>query len=179
MDKQRMTFQADHRAVTEGDVVELTWDCTGSEQTELTIDNGFRATQLTLEAAGSKRFRLNRSKGRTHFTIAAIVDGKTYRKKIAVQVRPMPTVHAETIDHRGRKVGTLGQWWQGVVTKRHDWRAKTRMALQSLPERKQMAVKLLAIIGVAMMVSAFWPAATTIGLTLMMVYLLIVLMRRN
>ena len=53
------------------------------------------------------------------------------------------------------------------------------MALQSLPERKQMAVKLLAIIGVAMMVSAFWPAATTIGLTLVMVYLLFVLMRRN
>ena len=174
-----MTFAADRRTVTEGDVVELTWDCTGSERTELTIDNGFRATQIPLEAVGTKRFRLNRSKGRTHLTIAATVEGKTYRKKIDVRVKKMPTVRAETIDHRGRKVGAVGQWWQGVVTKWHDLRTKLRMAMQALPERKQMAVKLLAIIGVAMMVSAFWPKAMGIGLMLVMVYLVVVLMRRN
>lgn len=178
MDKQRMIFQIDRHSVTEGDVVELTWDCPGSERTELTIDNGFRATQIPLETSGTKRFRLNRSKGRTHLTIAITMGGKTYRKKIDVRVKKMPTVKAETVDHRGRKVGAAGQWWQGIVTKWHDLRGKIRMALQALPERKQMAVKLLAIIGVALMLTAIWPRLYSVVLTLVIVYLFIVLIRR-
>ena len=99
-----MIFEIDRHTVTEGDVVEVKWDCTGSEQTVLTLDNGFRATEIPLEPSGTKRFRLNRSKGRTHLTIAVTMGGKTYRKKIAVRVKKMPTMKAETVDHRGRKV---------------------------------------------------------------------------
>ena len=178
MDKQRMIFQIDRHSVTEGDVVELTWDCPGSEQTTLTIDNGFRTTEIPLETSGTKRFRLNRSKGRTHLTIAVAMGGKTYRKKIDVRVKKMPTVKAETVDHRGRKVGATGQWWQGVVTKWHDLRTKIRLAIQALPERKQMAVKLLAIIGVALMLTAIWPRLYSVVLTLVIVYLFVVLIRR-
>ena len=70
MDKHRMTFNIDRRTVTEGDVVELTWQCDGAESVTLTIDNGYRQTDIPLEISGTKRFRLNRSKGRTHLTIA-------------------------------------------------------------------------------------------------------------
>ena len=42
MDKHRMIFNIDRRTVTEGDVVELTWQCDGAESVTLTIDNGYR-----------------------------------------------------------------------------------------------------------------------------------------
>ena len=99
MDKHRMTFNIDRRTVTEGDVVELTWQCDGAESVTLTIDNGYRSTDIPLEISGTKRFRLNRSKGRTHLTIAVTMAGKVYRKKIDVRVKKMPTVRAETVDH--------------------------------------------------------------------------------
>lgn len=178
MDKQRMIFEIDRHTVTEGDVVEVKWDCTGSEQTVLTLDNGFRATEIPLEPNGTKRFRLNRSKGRTHLTIAVTMGGKTYRKKIAVRVKKMPTLKAETVDHRGRKVSAIGGWWQCVMTKWHDTRSKLHLAMQVLPERKQMAVKIMAIMGVGLILSAIWPILYGLVPMLVAGYLIYVLIRR-
>lgn len=178
MDKKRMTFDIDRRTVTEGDVVELTWQCDGAESVTLTLDNGYRSTDIPLEISGSKRFRLNRSKGRTHLTIAVTVEGKTYRKKIDVKVKKIPTVRAETIDHRGRRVGWLRQWWQEMLTKWHDFRSRLRLALHSLPEQKQMAVKLLTLIALAFILCAVWPRLYGSVLLLVVVYLVVVLLRR-
>lgn len=178
MDKNRMTFDIDRRTVTEGDVVELSWQCDGAESVALTIDNGYRTTDIPLEISGSKRFRLNRSKGRTHLTIAVTIAGKVYRKKIDVRVKKMPTVRAETVDHRGNRVGWLSQWWQRMLTKWHDFRTKLRLAMQSLPERKQVAVKMLLILSAVFIISAIWPKAYGTALLLLSIYLVVVLLRR-
>ena len=177
-----MTFDIDRRTVTEGDVVELTWQCDGAESVTLTLDNGYRSTDIPLEISGSKRFRLNRSKGRTHLTIAVTMGGKTDRKKIDVKVKKIPTVRAEIIDHRGHRVGWLRQWWQVwwqvMLTKWHDFRTKLRLAMQSLPERKQVAVKMLLILSAVFIISAIWPKAYGTALLLLSIYLVVVLLRR-
>ena len=173
-----MTFNIDRRTVTEGDVVELSWQCDGAESVTLTIDNGYRTTDIPLEISGSKRFRLNRSKGRTHLTIAVSMAGKTYRKKIDVRVKKMPTVRAETVDHRGNRVGWLSQWRQRTLTKWHDFRTKLRLAMQSLPERKQVAAKMLLILATVLIISAIWPKAYGTALFLLSLYLVLVLIRR-
>ena len=178
MNNQRMIFDIDRRTVTEGDVVEVKWQCAEAESVQLTIDNGYRSTNIPLETSGSKRFRLNRSKGRTHLTIAVTIGGKTYRKKIAVRVKKMPTMKAETVDHRGRKVSAIGGWWQRVMTKWHDSRSKLHLAMQVLPERKQMAVKVMAIMGVGLIVSAIWPILYGLVPMLVAGYLIYVLIRR-
>lgn len=178
MDKNRMTFDIDRHTVTEGDVVELTWQCDGAEGVTLTIDNGYRTTDIPLEIRGSKRFRLNRSKGRTHLTIAVTMEGKTYRKKINVRVKKMPTVRAETVDHRGNRMGWMTQWRQRMLTKWHDFRSKLRLAMQTLPERKQVAVKMLLILAIVFIVSAIWPKAYGTALFLLSLYLVLVLIRR-
>ena len=178
MDKHRMIFNIDRRTVTEGDVVELTWQCDGAESVTLTIDNGYRSTDIPLEISGSKRFRLNRSKGRTHLTIAVTMAGKVYRKKIDVRVKKMPTVRAETVDHRGNRVGWLSQWWQRMLTKWHDFRTRIRLAMQSLPERKQVAVKMLLIIAIILIISAIGPKAYSAALLLLSLYLVWVILRR-
>lgn len=178
MDKQRMTFDIDRRKVTEGDVVEITWQCEGAEEVALTIDNGYRQTEIPLETTGAKRFRLNRSKGRTHLTLAVAIAGKTYRKRIDVAVKKMPTVRAETVDHWGRPVGWLRQWWQRALTKWHDTRAKLRLAMQALPERKQVAAKMLMVLAVVLIASAVWPRIYGFALTILALYLLYILIRR-
>ena len=81
-----MIFEIDKRTVTEGDVVQLNWQCLGAEKAELIIDNGFRTSIIPVETVGTKRFRLNRSKGRTQLTMAVDIDGKTFRKRISVWV---------------------------------------------------------------------------------------------
>ena len=178
MNNQRMIFDIDRRTVTEGDVVEVKWQCAEAESVRLTIDNGYRSTEIPLENSGSKRFRLNRSKGRTHLTITVSIEGKSYSKRINVRVKKMPTVHAETVDQQGRRQGWLRQWWQKLLTNWHDFRARMRQGMQALPERKQLAAKTLAIIGVILILSAFWPRAYGFGMMILVVYLTYVMLKR-
>ncbi|MBO4600457.1 MAG: hypothetical protein J5641_06930 [Bacteroidales bacterium] len=178
MDKQRMTFDIDRRTVTEGDVVEVKWQCDEAESVQLTIDNGFRSTDIPLETSGSKRFRLNRSKGRTHLTIAVVIGGKSYRKRIDVRVKKIPTVRTETVDQQGRRQGALKQWWQRRLTNWHNWRGRMKLAMQALPERKQLAAKLMAIMGVILLLSAIWPQVYSFALVVLVLYLGFVLLRR-
>lgn len=178
MDKERMIFEIDRRTVTEGDVVEINWQCDSAEQVILTIDNGYRSTAVPLEPTGTKRFRLNRSKGKTHLTISVTIAGKVYRKNIDVRVKKMPTMHAETVDSRGRRQGKLKQWWEKQRSKRRNSRSKFKQSLQMLPERKQMAVKLLIILGVVLLLSAIWPGVYRLALPLLVLYLGFVVIKR-
>ena len=41
MDK--MIFTADRTSLAEGDIIGITWDCSGADSVNLTIDNGYKA----------------------------------------------------------------------------------------------------------------------------------------
>lgn len=178
MDKQRMTFDIDRRCVTEGDVVEISWQCEGADSVMLSLDNGFRSIQIALDLTGSKRFRLNRSKGRTKLDLTARIQGKDYHKVIKVKVKKMPTVKAETLDSNGRSLNWPRQLWQKVVTKWHELSAKFNLMLQGLPLKKQIAAKLLLVIALLLILSAIWPRFYSFALTLVAVYLAVVLLRK-
>ena len=178
MDKQRMIFETDRRSVTEGDVVEVKWQCEGAEEVKLTIDNGFRSTDIPLETSGNKKFRLNRSKGKTHLTLTVKTEGKVHHKTVDVRVKKMPTVKADTVDSNGRKQGFLSQWWQKGLTNWHNFMAKVNLAMSALPERKQIIVKMMALLGVMLIVSAIWPKAYNFIMVALIVYLAIALLKR-
>lgn len=163
-----MTFNVDRTTVTEGDVVEVRWDCSGAERVELKIDNGYKATVLPLEISGSKRFRLHRSKGRTSLTITAWKDGKHGSKTIKVRVTDIPTTRAETVDSQGKNISGFKQWWQQTVA-----RAK------GLPPDKRMALRVVLILAAVMLVSMIVPQLFLLGLTALIVYLLYVIWRRD
>lgn len=178
MDKQRMTFEIDRRTVTEGDVAEVTWQCDGAEQVTLTIDNGFRTASMPLASSGSKKFRLNRSKGRTRLTIAVVQGGRTFTKKLSVRVKKMPVMRAETVDHRGRRQSGFGLWWAKQWGKIRLFFGRLRSELRTLPERKQLAAKLLAIMGVLLILSSVWPRVYSFGMLFLVGYLGFVLLRQ-
>lgn len=162
-----MTFNVDRTSVTEGDIVEIKWDCTGADRVELKIDNGFKATVLPLEIAGSKRFRLHRSKGRTALTITAWKDGKHGSKTLKVKVKEMPTTHAETVDQNGQRVN--GAKERGEELKRR---------LQALPPDKRLAVRALAILVVTLLVGLLIPRLFLLGVVALAGYLAYVVWKK-
>lgn len=163
-----MTFDVDRTSVTEGDIVEITWDCTGADRVELKIDNGFKATVLPLEITGSKRFRLHRSKGRTALTITAWKDGKHGSKTLKVKVKEIPTTHTETVDSQGKKINDAKQWGEQM-----------KQRLQTLPPDKRMAVRVVWILVATLLVSMFIPRLFLLGITALIVYLLYTIWKRN
>ena len=181
---ERMTFSVDRTAVTEGDIVEVRWACPGAESADLTIDNGYKATTLPLAIEGDKRFRLNRSKGRTRLTITAHIGGKAYSKTLRVKVKEMPLTHAETVDGRGRPMSRLRQWFQHkqggnrLGQRWRDLRSRQRAAYRTLPPDKQMASRILLILGGVMLLSTFFPTLLYLGLMGVAGYLTWVLLRR-
>lgn len=166
--EKRMTFNVDRTTVTEGDIVEVRWDCSGAERVELKIDNGYKATVLPLEISGSKRFRLHRSKGRTSLTITAWKDGKHGSKTIKVRVTDIPTTHAETVDNQGRKVSGIQQWWQ-----------QTKLRYQSLPSDKRVAANVTMIVAAMLLLTLLSPRLLMLGLLGLLFYLLYVLWKKN
>lgn len=173
-----MIFTVDRHSVTEGDIVEVRWDCTGAQDVKLTLDNGFKATAIPLEVVGAKKFRLNRSKGRTCLTIAAVVEGKIYRKKLHVRVRKLKAVRAETVDDRGRSMNVFRRFWQTLVTKWRSLRAQFRLAYQQMPEKKQFAVKTLCLIMLVTLLAILFPKIYSVGLLLVSLYLCWIIIKK-
>lgn len=164
---EKMTFKTDRETLVEGEVITVEWDCLEAERVELSIDNGYKASVVPLEKSGTKRFRLNRSKGRTRLTITAWVGGKSYSKTIKVKVREMPTTRTETVGddyaQRPPKSGVQG-WWQSVTS-------RYRAALDVMPPAKRLATRLLTIIAAVMLLSLLFPRLFFFGLLVVTGYL--------
>ena len=147
---EKMTFTTDSTSLTEGDIITVTWDCHEAERVELNIDNGYKATAIPLELSGTKRFRLNRSKGRTRLTITAWVGGKSFSKTIKVKVHEMRATRAETVgdDYATRPPKTgVAAWWQEA-------KARWNMAWQAMPPTKKLATRVLAALAAILLL---WP----------------------
>lgn len=173
---ERMTFTTDKTVVTEGDVVEVHWDCPGADSAELTIDNGYKATTISLPLSGSKRFRLHRSKGRTRLVVTATVGGKQYSKTQKVKVKDIPLTKAETVDHRGHRMSKWRQW--SSLPKWQSWRMRFRQGWQMLTPEKRLASRLLLILGAVLLMATFLPILLLVGLFGVSMYLFWILMKR-
>lgn len=177
MDK--MTFITDRTSLTEGEVIEINWNCTGADKVELTIDNGYKVSTLALDIVGTKRFRLNRSKGKTQLSLTASVGGKDYTKTIKVRVDELPVTDAETLDQNGRVLGGLGKWWhQKFMPKWQSLRTNGRSAWQQLPPNKKMAARILLLLAALLLLSMVAPWLFSVGLLALMGYLVWVIWKR-
>jgi hypothetical protein len=173
---EKMTFTTDRTTVTEGEIVEVRWDCPGAEAVDLSIDNGYKTSVLPLETSGSKRFRLNRSKGRTRLVLTAHVDGKGFSKAIKVKVKEIPVTRAETVDHRGNPMGWAKRlWnqpkWQALLT-------RYRQGRQAMPKEKKLASNVLLMLGAVLLLGAIFPILLPVGIFALACYLLWVVMKR-
>ena len=169
---EKMTFTTDRTSLTEGEIIEITWDCHEAERVELTIDNGYKATAIALDLTGTKRFRLNRSRGKTKLTLTALVNGHSYSKTIKVKVTEMPTTHAKTVDDKGHTISAGRQWWQNRTLR---WRT----AWQAMTPVKQLATKILVAIAALLLLSMLQPRLMPLGLVAIVIWLVFVITRHK
>lgn len=171
--KPSLDFRIDKNTVIEGDIVYVQWSCPEAEQTQLIINNGFKATVIDVEPNGNKKFRLNRSKGRTKLSLSVSLNGKIYTKTIAVRVKKQKTINPEYVDgnNQHRIFSGLKGKWQNLKTKfKYSW--------QYLPERKRLAYVVLSLLAILMLLSTFFPQILGIGVCVVAVYLLIVILKK-
>lgn len=171
-----MTFTTDRKTVTEGEIVEVRWNCPGASSVDLTIDNGYKSSVIPLELGGSKRFRLHRSKGRTRLTLTAHVDDKGFSKVIRVKVKELPVTKAETLDHRGRTMSRLRQWMN--MPKWQSFLRNYRQAKMAMPKEKRLASRMLLLLGVAMLLGMLSPGLLGLGILGIAAYLMWIIFKR-
>lgn len=174
-----ITFVTNRSVVTEGDVVELRWECPNAQQVSLLIDNGFKNTQIDLEMSGVKCFRLNRSKGKTKLVLSATINGRIYKEAQHVKVKPLETVHAETVDQHGNSVGKGKQLMQRLMTKWQTFKRTFKYNWSMLPEKKQVAGKALGIMVLASVIAIIFPRLHSLGMLAVTVYLAVVFFRKR
>ena len=170
--KPQITFTTDTDTVTEGDVISIQWSCNPSDSVRLIIDNGFKTNTIDVEASGIKRFRLNRSKGKTKLTIIALYNGKKASKTIKVKVKEMEVINAETVnDGRAYSGSHSMSWWK-----------KTKMKLlylwMTLPPTKKIVVIILNFLLVLLVMSLIFPRFLLFGLTMIIIYLTYLLLKK-
>ena len=170
--KPQITFTTDTDTVTEGDVISIQWSCNPADSVRLIIDNGFKTNTIDVEASGIKRFRLNRSKGKTKLTIIALYNGKEASKTIKVKVKEMKVINAETVNDGHAYSGSHSMsWWK-----------KTKMKLlylwMTLPPTKKIVVIILNFLLVLLVMSLIFPRFLIFGLTLIIIYLTYFLLKK-
>lgn len=171
----RIDLTTDKKIVVEGDIVEVVWSCVGAECANLTLDNGFKSSMITVSPQGSKKFRLNRSKRNTIFSVSADFGGKIKRKSVKIKVKRLKVTKTENVtDHGARKVRGAGKFFNrlsGIVN-------KFKIAWGYMPENKRLAYKILLALSFLLAISTFWEKGLFWGVFCLGCYLFWILFRR-
>lgn len=167
-----MTFKIDKTKVTEGEIVEVRWQCSDAESVSLSLDNGHSKTTIPVEKEGNKKFKLNRV-GQTTITITSTRNGKSTDKRGKVKVS------AKKYDTYQR-VGDskIKEWWQKLAHKTGNYVSKMKYGWSIMPKDKKQATISLTIILAIMIISSFFPSAVFFGLSLLSVYCFYILMKK-
>ena len=167
-----MTFKIDKTKVTEGEIVEVTWQCLDAESVSLTLDNGFNRTSIPVEKQGSKKFKLNRT-GQTTITVTSVKNGKSSDKrgKVKVTARKYDTYQRVGDNKIKECFGKVGQ-------KIKNYWSRTKYGWSIMPKDKKQASTSLFIIMAIMIISSIFPSSVFFGLSLLAVYCFYILMKR-
>lgn len=161
-------FKIDKTTVTEGDIVEVAWACPNAQSVSLTLNNGFKSVEMPLDTIGNKKFRLNRSKGKTEFILnVALSSGKNINKSLKVKVKELKAINPEF-------VGSESKVWHSL--KEAFYKIKVRW--QALPAQKRSANIVLWVIAISLILSMINPMLLQIGLIVVIAYLALVLMKK-
>ena len=171
-------FNIDKTTVTEGETVEIRWDCSGAETTNLIIDNGFKSSCMNVENTGNKKFRLNRSKGKTKLILEATFQGKKQCKEIRVRIKKLKTTRTRTINNEAYARQREEFSKKNLNEKWHILKNSIRYSWQCLPENKRLAYKILGILLLIVLLIRISPRLVSLGLLILAGYLFFVIVKK-
>ena len=173
--KPKINLSVDKKRVTEGDIVEIRWSCENADTVQFTLDNGYKLNTITIEPSGSKKFRLNRSKGKTEMVIGASLNGKMHYKSVGVRVKAPKVQRAQYVhDYTGAK----GLRRNGLKNSWYNFKSKMKYAWGGFSEKKRLAYIILLAICLLMILSSVWHLFYYFGLTALVIYLFYVILKK-
>lgn len=194
-----MDFKVDKKRVNEGDIVEVTWSCPQAESAKITINNGFRSSTSEVEKEGTKKYKLNRSNGKTVISLETVVNGKsvTQTQKIHVKkVREKKQKNGQDGNGYRQTNGGNGQdgsrYRQGEKKydsyenlsnhpfreKINSWKSRLKYFWQMQSPQKRQSYILISAICIIMIVAPFFPSIVYFGLCTIAFYLLWTIAKR-
>lgn len=172
--KSNINLSVDRKSVVEGDVVEIHWACENVDNVQLTIDNGYKLNTIQVEPSGTKKFRLNRSKGKTEIVIGAMANGKMRYKSVGVRVKRQKVEKAEYVnDYTGAK----GVRNNGLKNSWYNFKSKMKYAWGGLSEKKRLASVILLAVSLCLLISSFWKPFCKVGMLALVGYLFYVILK--
>ncbi len=164
--KPQISLNINRKTVTEGDIVEVSWNCRNASSAQLTIDNGYNATTSPIALSGSKKLKLVRADGKARMTVTATdADNKSATCQVSVKVRKQKPLKAEYVDGNGRTISRLSEKWS-------TFRSRAKFAWGAMPETKQLAFKVMGLLLLASVLTAVSPKLYGLGLFIIFGYLL-------
>ncbi|NMB37168.1 MAG: hypothetical protein GX993_03880 [Bacteroidales bacterium] len=164
-----MKFRVSRRIVREGDIVEVKWECPEAESAQITINNGYRVASATVPPSGSKKYKLNRSKGRTRITLFANCHGTPVRREISIVVRRSRSPRIKADKNVYDSYTRIDK--PGFRQRFRIFRDRLSYIWQCMPAQKKLAYTLLWILFAAMLLIAFIPKLTYFALFAIAIYL--------
>ncbi|MDD2595422.1 MAG: hypothetical protein PHD11_06370 [Bacteroidales bacterium] len=171
-----MDIKVNNAKVTEGDIVEVQWSCPEGQNAQISIDNGYKTAIDNVSGQGSKKFKLNRSKGKTVFTITAQENGKTVSKKAAVRVKKLKPIKAK-VNRNGFNGSTSAS--AGKAREKFNLlKSRLKYSWSVIPEKKKLAITVSFILLAVMIVTSFVPKFLFFGMMALLVYLMWVIYKK-
>ena len=174
----KLTFNIDKKQITEGEYINVTWDCPNPDMVSLTVEDGIKSIHQ-LSDSGSRSIPASGNADMITLTLRASIGGKVEEKKATVKVKrkvlKAERVYGSAKSSKGWKnpfdFSKIKTWWNGIVS-------KFKLAWTYMPENKKLAYKILGLIMVAMILTSISPKLATLGFLLVVGYLFWVIFKK-
>lgn len=175
-----MKLRADKKTVNEGDNVLISWDCKGTSDTKLTIDNGYSKTVLDVESVGSQKFiASNASFGKMTIRVHGLKDGKRESETIEIKVKSSNKqeevktgTNYSTHDSKWNAYGAQPKnFWQKVQYGFNNFKNRISYTWSVLSEKKKLANIILLMLCITMILCSFVPKLMPFCILAIVIYL--------
>ena len=176
----KLTFNIDKKQVTEGEYINVTWDCPNPDMVSLTIEDGIKSIHQ-LSDNGSRSIPVSGNADKIILTLRASIGGKVEEKKASVKVK-RKVLKAEKVYGSAKSSSSknwknifdftkVKTWWNGLAS-------KFKLAWTYMPENKKLAYKILGLIMAAMILTSISPKLASLGFLLVVGYLFWVILKK-
>ncbi|MBE6201374.1 MAG: hypothetical protein E7134_04200 [Rikenellaceae bacterium] len=160
MKQNNIQFSTDRQSATEGEVINVSWDCGVPDSVALKVENGYRTYILQLADSGSRALMVEKSKGKMTLTLTRACGVHKDSKTIAVKVKNLKVVKARparshsTRSNGGRSIPSPSQLWQRIKEGTRAFIGRIKYAWQVMPPKTKRIYRIVLIVLAVLYISS-------------------------
>lgn len=152
MKQNNIQFSTDRQSATEGEVVNVSWDCGVPDSVALKVENGYRTYILQLADSGNRAIMVEKSKGKMTLTLTRACGVHKDSKSIAVKVKNLKVVKARPA--RSRSIPSPSQLWQRIKDGTRSFIGRVKYAWQVMPPKTKRIYRIVLIVLAVLYISS-------------------------